>query len=190
MGFNGLVFSQDSLSKKHQHEIGFGLQFTTGFPSRNIDYAGSTEYQIPGYNLFYRLLLSKKPNVSAAFSGGFFYRKGHSSHIARGHGVGQYFNNDFEFVDITLGISGIKRFGKNRDFNFGVGFSTGAPIYSNGIGSLNPLYASLNFELSKAFKLSPKNYLIIGIKQFLETNDFIDSRPNLTSNLFLAYNIR
>jgi hypothetical protein len=187
-----IIFAQDSLRrKKTQHEIGFGLQFTSQFRINLAEYSGSAEYKLPGYNLFYRYLLSKNDTVITAFSGGFFYRHGYGSSGSSSHGFGSYSNGNFEFVDFTIGVSKLKKCGKRKNFNIGAGVNVGAIIYSKGVTSdLMPVYLSMNFEMSQAFKLSPKNYLVLGFKQFLETNDISSARSNVTSSLFVTFNIR
>ncbi|MBA3682746.1 MAG: hypothetical protein H0W73_16525 [Bacteroidetes bacterium] len=201
--FNRTGFSQDSISQKNQHTIGFEVQ-QTPFNSKLSD----LESQV-GYNLFYRFSVPQNAIWLTTFNGGFAYRKGSGFDYNSAKGGSSSIYGNYEYVRIVLGIAPFKRLGKNKNFCIGAGLNIGRTIYvqgniiKNDVSGGNTVttkgtahealfenYISLHFEISQALKLNPKNYLIIGLKQYIETPDFIGKKYNSTTGLFLAYNMR
>jgi hypothetical protein len=203
------VFSQDSLRRKPEHMIGFEIQKTPNSHKWKSHTNTQMLYELPGYNAFYKFVLPTEKKWVTSFSIGFFYRKGFVSSDYSGLAGNEGISGDFEYEKLTLGIQRFKRFGKHKNFNFGSGFNYGREIYSKGViisydyhygiystssrdirDILYKNYLSIHFEISQAFKLASKHYLVAGLKQYIETPDFYDARINLTSSLFLAYNLR
>lgn len=209
IGFNKTAFSQDSLLRKPQHVIGYAIQRTPN-TAKHVNHAVSrATYETPNYNLFYRFLSPVDSNWMMAYTASFDYRRGYGYSYDGGLGGGASISGDFEFCRLQLGISPQRRYGKSRNFVFGGGLTMGYLIYAKGniehhsfsqgvttdskesvYKVISKMYVSLNFEISHAFKIAPKQYFILGIKQYFESPDYKATRLNLTTSLFLAYNLR
>ncbi|MBL7910680.1 MAG: hypothetical protein JNJ41_06485 [Bacteroidia bacterium] len=209
IGFNKTAFSQDSLLRKPKHIIGYAIQRTPNTAKYEGHAESSATYKTPNYNLFYRFLMPVDTNWMTAFTASFDYRRGHGYSYNGGRGGGSSVSGDFEFCRLGLGVSPQRRYGKHKNFVFGGGFNLGYLIYakgnikrhnfSQGIATdseesaynvISKMYVSLNFEISQAFKISSKKYLILGVKQYFESPDYTGTRLNLTTSLFLACNLR
>jgi hypothetical protein len=202
------VFAQDSLRRKSEQIIGLELQVTPNSSVNDAHHINWVEYMIPGYNLFYRFILPTKNSWGTLLNGSILYRNGKGYDSDGGLGGSSSVYGKFNFLRLQIGIARQRHYGKNKNFIFGAGLNYGRLIFgqaelSNNNNSqfgsvttsgnindiINSNYFSLNLEISQAFKLIQQHYLIIGIKQYIETADFTQANRNLTSSLFLAYKI-
>ncbi|MDO8999361.1 MAG: hypothetical protein Q7W45_06315 [Bacteroidota bacterium] len=204
------VFAQDSLRKKIQHMIGVGLDYTPYSKGFLFHRNATVEYEMPEYHFFYRLLFlneNKKHSTSLHF--GIHDRKG-TYYYSESFKIGYVYEKGiFDLRRIEIGIFELARLGKHKNFNLGGGFIFGKTLYTNGTiyhdetlagvskssikkaeSISSKLYFSLNIEISQAFKIIRKHFIVLGLRQSIETPDFGGAAPNFTHHAFLAYNIR
>lgn len=114
----------------------------------------------------------------------------------------------FNILRLNLGVSFLS--GDVEDlFHCGVGLDFGKKLYSYGnvyqegagYGGISPttvikldevlnsIYIAFNLELNFSIKVYRSKYIIIGLRQYIETRDYINSRINLSSGVFMAYNV-
>jgi hypothetical protein len=202
------VLSQEKQEHKYQHIIGFEVQRTPNTSKSFGHFGNYVNYNKPSsYNLLYRFNLPLE-DCYFGFSSSLVYRSGFGSTKDGGNGgyLRQY--GTFNVLRLNLGVSFLS--GNLDDlFHCGVGLIFGKKIYSNGsvyqegagYGGISPTtaiksnevlnsaYIAFNFELIFSIKMNKSKYIIIGLRQYIETPDYINSRINLTSGAFVAYNI-
>lgn len=203
-------FSQDSL-KRVQHVFGIETQFTYN-NSRSASYhPGYSKYVAPNYCPFYKFIITNKSNIGVAITCGIFDRKALGRLQYMGTSFSNFSSGNYEIRRFKIGLSYLKYLGKKNNFNFGFGIEYGRKIYLNGQFTktsssysnpntyyevknandylINP-YLAFNFEISQAFKLAKRHYLVLGFKHYFQSSDLIDSGIIYTTSLYLGYNLR
>jgi hypothetical protein len=202
------VLSQEKQEHKYQHIIGFEVQRTPNTSKSFGHFENYVNYNKPSsYNLLYRFNLPLE-DCYVGFSSSLAYRSGFGSTKDGGNGgyIRQY--GTFNVLRLNLGVSflsgnlddlfhcgiglnfGKRIFSSGNIYQEGGGFSgisPTTPIMSNQV--LNSTYIAFNFELNFSIKINKGKYIVIGFRQYIETPDYINSRINLTSGAFIAYNI-
>jgi hypothetical protein len=203
-------FSQDSL-KKFQHVFCIETQFTYHNPLPTSNKPGYSKYILPSYCPFYKFIITNKSNIGMAITCGIFDRKALGRVQYSGTSFSDFSSGNYEIRRIKVGISYLKYLGKKKNFNFGFGIEYGRKTYVNGQFTrsyssrsntntyyelknashyINNLYLAFNFEISQAFKLAKRHYLVLGFKQYFQSSDLIDSGVIYTTSFYLGYNLR
>ena len=210
---NGELLSQDSIPKRLQHLVGFGLQ---RIPDRSRIMGheeNRLKYRQPGYEVFYRLnIRSRKSPSHVAITANFVYHKGWGYEKGGGNGGYDEVSGSFEKIDWVLSATQFIKTpqGKRLKVNIGFGCNVGGLMYKSGKldgntfniisgsstrkpkvdNSLNRVYLALNFELNIDILLTKRKHLFIGGRQFIERSDGFGIRRNFTSTIFVAYPLR
>lgn len=202
------AFSQDSLIKKNCHVVGFGSQFLTDRSIARGHGRAIVNYNLPGYEAFYRFEMVNKKQGKFCIGLSLCYREGQGNYYGDGAiSWSSSWSGSFKVVRAQISPSYVWTFGKRKSFGFGTGLYIGFKLYADGetkhdfhdgfanihtsemINSgeqIDRMHFGNYVEFQQRFKFIGKTKLFLGVKGGFDSNEGYSSTMSLFVTPFLA----